>query len=375
MGGTLKELILKLDNILLPSPSHLRAEAGCFCPDEAVHEAQQLTAKLEDANLILIITNKADAHADAGIRELNKIGYPVLRINTEDIISKYRFEINIKNDGLHGRIEDSLGRVFEFDRARVAWFRKPSHAFTGDIDGLDAERAQFAREETEALLETLYSLPNMRWVNDPFAAERAKVKVQQLKLATELGMHVPRTLVTADPRLAREFVDGLSSDVLVKAIYTSNVTLGGIHHGVLSCKLTKEDFEEYADSIKYCPTLIQEYCEKEFELRVTIVGSRVTAVRIDSQADPRTAVDWRAVPGAPQSPFDLPQTMLEFCKEFICRQNLLYGAMDFIVSSEGEYFFLENNPFGNYLWQDALDTIDITGDMVDLLVKMDQGAT
>lgn len=321
--------------------------------------------------MILVVTNKSDAHADAAIRVFNKLGRSVFRLNTEDLLSRYRFHLEFDSGGLGGRIEDAQGRTLILDEVCAAWFRRPSAAFNGQIAELDADNGRFAHEETEAFLEILYSLPHLRWVNDPFAAERAKVKAQQLALAVNLGARVPRTIITADPSTAREFVEDLTGDVLAKAVYTSNVTLGGMNHGILSSRITKAIFHEHSEAIRFCPTLLQEYCDKQFELRITVVGDRITAVKIDSQSDARTATDWRASPAAPQSRFDLPEKMQEFCKEFLRRQNLLYGAMDFIVDPNGEYIFLENNPWGNYLWQDALESIDITGDMVALLTSLE----
>jgi hypothetical protein len=47
---------------------------------------------------------------------------------------------------------------------------------------------------------------------------------------------------------------------------------------------------------------------------------------------------------------------------------LTYGALDFIVSPEGEYFFLENNPFGQYLWLEHETGLALTDAMCNLLV-------
>jgi glutathione synthase/RimK-type ligase-like ATP-grasp enzyme len=322
--------------------------------------------------VILVVTNKSDAHADAVIRVFNKLERPIFRLNTEDILSRYRFRLEFNGEGWGGRLEDAHGRTLFLEAVRTAWFRRPSTAFTGPIAELDVENGLFAHNETEAFLEVLYSLPHLRWVNDPFAAERAKVKAQQLVLANKLKMRVPRTIITADPECAREFVADLPGDVLVKSVYTADVTLGGINQGILSSRISKEIFAESSDSIRFCPTLLQEYCDKRFELRITVVGDRVTAVKIDSQSDHRTATDWRASPKVPQCRFDLPDNVQGFCKDFLSQQGLLYGAMDFIVTPDDEYIFLENNPWGNYLWQDAIDSVDITGDMVALLTNLDE---
>lgn len=43
--------------------------------------------------------------------------------------------------------------------------------------------------------------------------------------------------------------------------------------------------------------------------------------------------------------------------------------MDFIVTPEGEYYFLENNPFGQYLWLEIETGIPLTETMCNLLIE------
>ena len=86
---------------------------------------------------------------------------------------------------------------------------------------------------------------------------------------------------------------------------------------------------------------MQEYIEKAFELRITIIGKKVFAIKIDSQAHEETKIDWRLHTRInPHSIFELPSKIEKFCIEFLEDQKLLYGAMDFIVTPNNEYVFL-----------------------------------
>lgn len=71
----------------------------------------------------------------------------------------------------------------------------------------------------------------------------------------------------------------------------------------------------------------------------------------------------------PHSIFDLPSDVEKSCINFLKRQGLVYGAMDFIVTPEGEYYFLENNPFGQYLWLEIETGIPLTETMCNLLIE------
>lgn len=146
--------------------------------------------------------------------------------------------------------------------------------------------------------------------------------------------------------------------------------INGLSHGIPSRKIGKNDFSDYYQNIAYCPTQLQEYVEKAFELRVTIIGEKVFAVKIDSQLNEETKIDWRLhTKMNPHSVFQLPLNIEKFCLDFIQEQGLLYGAMDFIVTPNNEYVFLENNPFGQYLWLEIETGIPLTEEMTNLLIS------
>ena len=150
---------------------------------------------------------------------------------------------------------------------------------------------------------------------------------------------------------------------------TSSVDIDGVVQGIPSRKVGADDFYEHYQSIALSPTQLQEYIEKAFELRVTVIGNRVFAVRIDSQLHEETKVDWRLHTQLnPHSVYELQHEIKQFCLAFLAEQRLLYGAMDFIVTPKGEYYFLEHNPFGQYLWLEHETKLPLTEEICNLLV-------
>jgi hypothetical protein len=49
--------------------------------------------------------------------------------------------------------------------------------------------------------------------------------------------------------------------------------------------------------------------------------------------------------------------------------------MDFIVTPGGQYVFLENNPFGQYLWLELKTGLPLTEVICDLLVRHDRDSS
>lgn len=158
--------------------------------------------------------------------------------------------------------------------------------------------------------------------------------------------------------------------MLVKVVYTGNVERDGIKQGLSSKKVSRDQLSELCDLVKNAPVQLQDYVEKAFELRITVVGTRVFAVKIDSQLNEATKVDWRRFTAMnPHSAFRIPAKVADFCRTFIKEQRLVYGAMDFIVDTTGEYVFLENNSSGQYLWLEKETSVPITEALVDLFVE------
>lgn len=315
--------------------------------------------------MLLIVTNKQDVHSDEVIRRLEKRNVSVFRLNTEDILAKYLISLQVDGIGnWQGNITDELGRTVSLTDLRVAWIRRPEFVF--ESSGVQ----KFIASEVRALIACLCALPNVTFVNEVFDANRAKTKFQQLIHASRLGILVPRTIITNSPSDAKRFLDETEGDLLIKVVYTGSVETDGISRGIPSRKVSRDQFLELYELVKNAPTQIQDYVEKEYELRVTVVGRNVFAIKIDSQLNDATKVDWRPQTALnPHSIVSIPDEIADFCRKYIKDQRLLYGAMDFIVDPAGRYVFLENNPSGQYLWLEHETGVPITEALVELFVE------
>ena len=320
--------------------------------------------------MILIFTHKQDVHTDEVIRYLTKKNISIFRLNSEDFLVKYKVNLFIKTDGSwSGKIIDELGRVLDIEKLKVAWFRKPIFDFVLNTL-VESSIKKFIDNEIKAFIDILYTIPTIKWINDPIIANGVKVKFQQLLLANKMGIKIPKTLITTDSKMAKKFFIECDEKVLIKSIYSGNVTINGKNQGIPSKLIIKDDFYKSYRQISLAPTQLQEYIDKAFELRVTVIGKKVFAVKIDSQVNEETTIDWRLhTKMNPHSIFELPERIEKFCIEFLEEQKLIYGAIDFIVTPNNEYVFLENNPFGQYLWLEVETGIPLTKEIGDLLIS------
>jgi len=322
-------------------------------------------------NQVLIITNKQDSHTDKVIKYLIKKNISVFRLNTEDLLIKYKINLSIGDNGnWFGTITDELNRVLDLKTLKVAWLRKPKFDFASNYTKEELGIKKFMVSEAKAFISILYSMSHITWINNPIIADGMKSKFQQLLLAKELGVKIPKTLITTVPNKAESFLEENGNRVLIKSIYTGNVTLHGRNQSIPSKLITRNEFKKYYKNIELTPTQFQEYIEKNFELRVTVIKNKVFAAKIESQLNEKTKIDWRKYTNLnPHSIFKLPKKIEKFCIKFIEQQKLIYGAIDFIVTPDNEYVFLENNPFGQYLWLEIETGLPLTKEIGDLLIS------
>jgi glutathione synthase/RimK-type ligase-like ATP-grasp enzyme len=120
-------------------------------------------------------------------------------------------------------------------------------------------------------------------------------------------------------------------------------------------------------------SFVQNYIEKLFELRITVVKDRIFACKIDSQIldEDKGKIDWRQGYdyGLKHEIYDLPQQIKDQCLMFLQRLGLNFGCFDFVVTPTGEYVFLECNPNGQWLWIELETGMKISEAISEVLVN------
>lgn len=322
---------------------------------------------MSETRPILIVTAKLDTHADAVISELKARGQPFFRLNTDDFHTEYR--TMLRSDDRSVTFEDIWGRSVRFPHdVHAIWHRKPVES--NNPPGVEQRgTADMIQSETLELLNSLSCFHDRPWYNNPESNRVSQRKFPQLCLASELGFRVPRTLITNDPGEARRFAAQTQGGVLCKAMKEAGYSTPNGSYFIFSRRVGKDEFDAHADRIALCPTLLQEYIEKAYELRVTVVGDVAFACRLDSQADEAARIDWRMV-----SPDRIAHSMVTLdnkveaaLKAMMRRFGLRFGAFDLIVTPEGETVFLELNPNGQWYWIELTTGAPMASAMADLL--------
>ncbi len=191
---------------------------------------------------------------------------------------------------------------------------------------------------------------------NPFsAARRAESKILQILVTRQLGFRVPDTLITNDEEKALEFAGchpdrTIRKDFLPYAWTEENGSFVNFAN-----RIAPEDIAG-CSSFKACPHILQEEIRKEADIRIVVIGDYVFSAEMESRTIDRSIVDWRAhsLKEGDIQTITLPEDLRRRILALRDALGLRTMSMDMARDNQGEYWFLEVNQMGQFLWLDQL---------------------
>lgn len=313
---------------------------------------------------VLIVSTVADVATDDVVRRLSSRSINHRRINTED------FPFNRTLAFSFG--DDSITQSLEIDgeplhQPAAIWYRRMRSP--AKPAGMQEGIYQFCLQESRAALLGGILTNQTHWMSHPASVWQAEFKPFQLAMAQTIGLRVPRTVITNSPSVIREAFAVFGS-MIVKPTRTGHVVYDDKEHAIFTSKLLSEHLE-HLEGASLSPAIYQELIPKQFDIRVTLVGERIFSAAIDSQSDPEACIDWRRTenPELPHYPVTLPAEIKRKLIELMKRLGLAFGAIDLVQAPTGDYYFLEVNPNGQWLWIDDKLDFGISDEVADWLSR------
>ena len=261
----------------------------------------------------------------------------------ELVIGEYRF-----------RVEQKLNHVF--------WWRLKGD-FSRSVEFKDLQQKVYWTRHWVHLQESIHRLSSVKSVNAPDARMRARLKPVQLAKAWSIGFSIPRTSVgnVIPPK-------SLGESIFFKPL-TSDIPAEGA--SAFPDRFDRSELEALNENTKLCPSIYQEYCEKQYELRVCVFGDNVYSFALDSQNIEAAKVDWRRVilPDGAISEVSLSDDEEEKCRSIVKALGLDYGILDLVRDLSGNLIFLEVNPDGQWLWLQSQTGVDLAGPFARFLTS------
>lgn len=303
---------------------------------------------------ILIIAPSADVHAFAVAKQLRVVhGADVATIDTSEFPQHYSAGFGAGATHLTRTIGD-----VDLSVVRSVWWRRPLPcAVPASSFGLEKD---FAQWECEHLIQgLLWQLPCL-WVNDPQRNAYASRKLVQLEYARRAGLRIPRTLATNDPGAALQFVRSASHRVIAKRIAT-------VPGPFTKTSFVNDDIlESLPDALPGCPAIFQEYIEGRGDVRVTWIDDLPWSIIVDSHKG-RVPEDSRLDMDVPHAIYRLDAATESQLRSFMRDLGLRFGAIDLRLGTDGNLYFLEVNPAGQFAFAEVMTSLPVVAAMAALL--------
>ena len=321
------------------------------------------SAAQPESHMILIISHPADDHAVGVLGALDHVGYPAVLVDTARFPSDATLSQRFDGDQRHyGWSTD--GRTIDLSTCRAGWWRRPQ-PFTLQ-PGISPDVMSFTYSECHEAVAGLWAALDLNWVNPPEFDEIAHHKPHQLAAAMEVGLPVPRTVITNDPNVARKFIAALGPERTVYKTFLASEQCWR------ETRVMRPDELELLDSVRLAPVIFQEYVPAVADVRVTVVGERMFAAAI-IPAPGGYELDYRMdMDGASFEPIELPGETKRGIHALMRRLGLVFGAVDLRRTPDDRYIFLEVNPAGEWRFVEERTNQQITYAVAELLAELDQ---
>lgn len=301
----------------------------------------------EQADIVLLLTHSGDHYTVERVANaVASHGLQPLRFDTDLFPSEIRLAWSMRNGSAHWLAHN--GSTIPIDRVCAVWLRKLWPPMLGQT--LDERfREQCIKESKAALAGFLDSLHGALWIDHPDRVRQAENKMHQLRVAAEVGLTIPRTLLTNDPDEVRQLYEDLGGNMVVKMLTPMSVSMDRPPAFVYTSSVSPADLAEL-DSLRYSPMVFQQRIEKAAELRIAFVAGRLFAGSVDARQSAKGQTDWRLATAdeCRWTSAQVPDAVRGKLAALMHRLGLTFGAIDMIVTPAAEHVFLEVNPTGEW---------------------------
>lgn len=291
--------------------------------------------------MILCITHSQDFYnIDLFFEYLSTRNIPFFRLNSDRLNHFQKISVNENTFEL----TDESGNTIHSDHIKGVWHRKAWRISVPEELDQDYEKI-FLNEYGNLRYNLMTVLEDIPWIN-PYENEK-KIdgnKMLQLKIAQKNNLIIPKTVYSNDEeKITTFFHQYCKGKGIAKLHGVTAKTMSG--ENMTSTMVIEEDTLEHLSDIAYCPMIFQPYIDKEYELRIVYIDGEFFTGMINNSEN----ADWRiAREGYFWSAYELPGSVKKNLTSMMKEMGLYIGAIDMIKGKDGQYYFLEVNPQGEW---------------------------
>jgi glutathione synthase/RimK-type ligase-like ATP-grasp enzyme len=301
---------------------------------------------------ILLVTHSSDYTADYIIKKYPKVDF--FRLNT-DLISNYSIEVTEERIEIFNKVSNnSISTI----NCVGVYYRR---IMLPDFNNYEPIFIHALTSDFISYIEGIIEVFSSKVLTRPSILKRADNKVVQSQLARKFNLKMPKSLISNNEESVREFISP-QRDFIVKPLSVGRVVTDE-NIKLVQTNLVNKNLK--IPKLGMNPTYFQSYIEKSYELRITVINKNIFSVKIYSL----DKVDWRSFNNDIQYELtDIPKELEEKCISIMNDLNINFAAFDFIFNGN-EYYFLELNANGQWLWLEEELGLNISLKIIDYLLE------
>ena len=317
---------------------------------------------------IVVITDSKDEHADSVIEHIPK--KLLNRVNLDyfesTFLANFEFTKDFKVKINSSKINSFFLRRLFVDKMDIIRSKNLDTGFKNYI----------SQQRNESFKNFLYLMEkNVPGYNTLSSIEFTRSKILQIRIAKKLQFNIPKTFVGNNYEELKKFIKNykLEKKLIIKPLigigWYKNKKFYKINPQIFDIKnIKKKNFQLF-------PVTIQEYIEKKFEYRITVVNKKFFICKIDSQqiGNVLNNLDYRNadISEVPHEESDLPRLFKKKILNLMSYFKLNIAAIDVVLGKDNKLYFLEINPMFEWLWIEKLTGMKISKSIADALLKKD----
>ena len=298
---------------------------------------------------IIILAPENDSHTLSIKWALEKAGYEVVCWAGLGWDQERQASLLLSDD-----VQVILGR-HTVGPGDVVWIRRPEQPLPNP--SVSEADKKFAETEYRSFyLNIAYLLERLPvWCINRYSASRTiNNKSVQLLVARDCGLLVPSALMSNEPLAVKDFLTQRTNHRTIYKSFSAHLWNKQSTRAVAVTRAAELSARQLpADHVlTYAPGIYQDMVLKRFDVRMVLMGSRIYSYSVRT---PKNDLDWRydaakgnAVVDRIATPPDVEKSVLAFAREF----GICFGSIDFAVDMNGQWWFLEINEQGQFLWLD-----------------------
>jgi glutathione synthase/RimK-type ligase-like ATP-grasp enzyme len=260
-------------------------------------------------------------------------------------------ELTLAFDPIGGdwRMRLPHGRVLSTRDIRAVYWR--CYNGVGGAELPDPEQMFIAQNDARGLFESWLIHAPVRWVNGWTAFQMHQTKPVQLAAVAARGVPIPATMLSNDAVAIRDFAARQPRSIF-------KPVQGGAH----TRRVTAHHLREAnLKNLAIAPVTLQEEIPGT-NIRVFVAGERVLACEVQAET-----VDFRDVGDPTILVHRLPETIVAQARDIARTLHLVWTGIDYRLTPEGRYVFLEANPSPMFLGFEARCGLPLAEALLDLL--------